>query len=123
VAHRIGSLTNGYQFVECCDLSHIGLLIEKHWSVFSSKFISGTQPLSLNDFQAKFNRVREARNDIYHLKSLARMTGVVNTAEDLLDYLNFSLGFVCEKITGSGPVALKFNIAAEVRHQIWWNSA
>lgn len=43
-----------------------------------------------------------------HIDALALpMTDVVFNAEDLLDYLDFSLNFVCTKI-GEAPLPLKF---------------
>jgi hypothetical protein len=59
----VNGFVNGYEFTECCDIGHIRQLIEKHWSAFAPRF-SGSKRLTLNDFQKKFNRVREARNDV-----------------------------------------------------------
>jgi hypothetical protein len=114
----VNNFVNGYEFVECCDIGHIRQLIEKHWSAFSPRF-SGTKRLTLNDFQKKFNRVRDARNDVYHHKSVARLAGVVATAEELLDYLNCSIGFVYRKITESTAASLKFLLPIEARHMTW----
>lgn len=115
----VAGLANGYLFAERCDLSHVGQLIIEHWSVFVPKFTRGTRRLSQNDFKAKFNRVRDARNDIYHHKSLARMTSVVDAAEDLLDYLNLSLDFVVAQIEGSSPTPLSFALPVQPRHNCW----
>lgn len=134
-AHRIGQiilaiddqfrrnivpgLTNGYQFVECCDLSHIRQLIEEHWPVFSTKFTRAGKRLTFAAFISKFNRVRDARNDVYHHKAVARLTQVVSTAEELLDYLNCSIGFVHSKITAANPNELQFAVPVEPRHNAW----
>jgi hypothetical protein len=115
----IGNLQNGYEFVECCDLIHIRQLIDTHWSVFSARFCRGTTRLSLKDFQTKFDRVRDARNDVYHHKSVARLAQVVSTAEELLDYLDCSLSFVCEKIKSAVPTPPGFSIQIEDRHRTW----
>ena len=104
----VAGLSNGYQFMECCD-------IEEHWTVFASIFL----PLSWNDFITKFDRVRECRNDVYHHKSVAGMTDVVAAAEELLDRLNFSLAFVYDKITATKPSGPKFSISIESRHRTW----
>ena len=117
--NRVATFQNGYEFAENCDIGQIGFLVEKHWAIFSHRFVRGTRRLSMADFMAKFQRVRDARNDVYHHKSVARMTNVVQTAEDLLDYLNFSLGFVYQKVTDSSPAPLAFAIAIQPRHQIW----
>jgi hypothetical protein len=36
--NAVGALTNGYEFVERCDLIHIRHLIEEHWMVFGPIF-------------------------------------------------------------------------------------
>ncbi|MGY4319431.1 hypothetical protein ACVWW1_008758 [Bradyrhizobium sp. JR3.5] len=115
----VGGFVNGFQFVETCDLSHIARLIEDHWSIFSSRFVRGPNRLSLDHFKRKFKTVRDARNDVYHHRSIARMTDVVFNAEDLLDYLDFSLNFVCTKIGEATPANLRFAVAVEVRHRTW----
>jgi hypothetical protein len=115
----VGRFGNGFQFVESCDLQHIARLIEDHWTVFAPRFVRGGVRLSLEHFKAKFRAVREARNDVYHHKSVARMTDVVFHAEDLLDYLNYSLNFVCDKISNASPAKPKFALVIEVRHRTW----
>lgn len=115
----VSGLNNGYQFVECCDLGHIRQLIEEHWRVFAPRFTQPGKKLTLADFKAKFERVREARNDVYHHKAVARLTNVVATAEELLDYLNCSIGFVHHKITASTPTALQFSLPIQPRHNTW----
>ena len=109
----IAGLNNGYEFMDCCDLNHAKQLIEEHWSIFAPRFA----PLTLNDFSAKFDRVREARNKVYHHKSVARRTAVIAAAEELLDHLQFSLRFVYGKINGCRPQAPTFSRAIEPRHR------
>lgn len=115
----IEGFDNGYQFLECCSLGQTRQLIEQHWSTFSPLFHRANPPYTLADFTSKFDRVRNARNDVYHHKSLARMSNVVATAEELLDHLNFSLGFVYEKIATISVVEPTFKIPPEPRHRIW----
>jgi hypothetical protein len=116
----IEGLTNGYQFLECCDLKHIAKLIDKHWFLFAPMFTKGIKQLSRADFYAKFDRIRRARNDVYHHKSVARTTGIVTTAEEMLDYLNFSLHFVFNKIMDARPTKLIFAVAIDPgRHHTW----
>ncbi len=119
--HRnaVGSFTNGFQFLEHCELAQVSRLIEDHWSIFAGKFMRGQNRLSLSHFKTKFRTVREARNDIYHHKSVARMTGVISNAEDLLDYLGFSLRFVFDKIADAAPQEPRFLIKTENRHRAW----
>jgi hypothetical protein len=47
------------------------------------------------------------------------MTDVVFNAEDLLDYLNYSLKFVYSKIREASPTKPKFEIEIEHRHRTW----
>src|SRR5260221_3688115 len=111
----VGTLTSGYDFLEHCDLAHICQLIEEHWAVFGPVF----KPLVLAEFSAKFERVRLARNEVYHHKSLAGMSAVISTAEELLDRLNFSLRFVHRKTAMSKPTSLAFSCPIEPRHRTW----
>src|SRR5258706_16204030 len=62
----VAKFNSGYEFVECSDLSHIGQLIVEHWDVFQGFFKRATPPYTTADFNAKFDRVRNARNDVYH---------------------------------------------------------
>jgi hypothetical protein len=117
--NSVGGLANGFQFLECCDLAHVARLIEEHWTIFAPMFVRNKNRLSLSHFKTKFRIVREARNDVYHHKSVARMTGVVTNAEDLLDYLGFSLRFVFDKVMDTAPQEPRFVIAIEKRHRTW----
>ncbi|WP_316159303.1 hypothetical protein [Bradyrhizobium sp. SZCCHNRI3042] len=111
----VDAMTNGYEFLHDCHLMHIRQLIEVHWAVFSGGF----HPLSAADFTAKFEKVREARNAVYHHRSLAGMSDVVAAAEELLDKLDFSLKFVHGKISACEPKSLSFVVVPEKRHRIW----
>jgi hypothetical protein len=115
----VSRINNGYQFVEYCDLAHIRQLIEVHWQLFSPRFARPGKKLTLADLKAKFERVREARNDVYHHKAVARLTNVVSTAEELLDYLNCSIGFVYSKVTVARPTPVQFAMPIEPRHNTW----
>jgi hypothetical protein len=117
--NTVGSFINGFQFLECCDLAHVARLIEEHWTIFGPMFVRNKNKLSLTHFKTKFRTVREARNDVYHHKSVARMTGVISNAEDLLDYLGFSLRFVFDKVMDTAPQEPRFLIAIEKRHRTW----
>jgi hypothetical protein len=115
----VANFSNGFQFLEACELSHVARLIEDHWFLFAPKFTRKKNKLSLDHFKTKFKVVREARNDVYHHKSVARMAGVVGHAEDLLDYLGFSLNFVCNKVADSVPLRLRFVIKVRADHRTW----
>ena len=111
----IDGMTNGYEFLQSCDLAHTRQLIEEHWSIFASRF----RPLTAADFSAKFERVRHARNAVYHHKSLSGMSDVVSAAEEILDCMNFSLRFVYEKVCSCEPTPPHFAFQIEARHRTW----
>ena len=98
---QLNAVVDGYAFAELCDLSHIGDLVTNHWSVFSPRYFQPPRPVTLNEFHSKFRIVRDARNDIYHHKSVARMRNVVISAEQLLERLGYSLALGYAKITGA----------------------
>jgi len=116
----VGNFNNGFEFVERCDLNDIYKLIDTHWHLFRPKLKSKGRLLSNTDFKAKFHNVREARNNVYHHKSVSEMRKVVEDAEELLDCLNFSLSFVCRKMSEARVPHLKFLISEDnVRHHTW----
>ena len=115
----LAGVTDGYEFAELCDLTHIGELVVEHWSLFGPRYFSQGRAITLSDFKAKFKRVREARNDIYHHKSVARMTNVVGAAEELLDRLGCSLDFAYRKITATNLTPPSFAIAAHRQFNLW----
>jgi hypothetical protein len=115
----VRGFANGYQLLENCELVHTRQLVEEHWSVFGPRFRRGVTKLTVADFRNKFDRVRNARNDIYHHKSIPKLANVVAAAEDLLDYLNCAVGFVYAKIKDSKPVPPTFVVAIEPRHKTW----
>ena len=110
----ISSLTDGFMFVECCTMTQMRDLITNHWPVFSMKFPTS---LTKDAFQKKFDAVNRARNDIYHHKSVARTTKVVEVAEELLDYLDCSLSFIYGKISKAKVSAPPFKRKMESRHR------
>ncbi len=106
---------NGYEFAERCRFSQIGSIIAAHWHVFGPP-MNALRRISRADFQARFRRVREARNDVYHHHSLSGMRDVHATAEDLLDRLNCSLAASHQAVARARPTALQFRIAVQGRH-------
>jgi hypothetical protein len=115
----LAGVTDGYAFAELCDLAHIGELIAEHWSVFTPRYFNQPRVMTLGDFTAKFRKVREARNDIYHHKSVARMSNVVASAEELLDKLGCSLDFAYEKVTAGNVTAPTFTIPRAGQFNLW----
>lgn len=115
----LGGVADGYAFAELCDLNHIGNLVYHHWGLFSPAYFQQPRVMALSEFRLKFKRVREARNDIYHHKSVANMTGVVGAAEDLLERLHCSAEFAYEKITASRISAPPFAAPQGGQHNLW----
>ena len=116
----VAGLKNGYEFAERCDLRQIRQLIVEHWKpVFEDQFVRPQKRLTQADFRAKFDRVLEARNDVYHHKPVARLNNVVATAEELLDYLDCSIDFVYQKIKDATPKSPHFSVQIEPRHNTY----
>lgn len=116
---QLDTVVDGYAFSELCDLSHIGDLMAKHWSVFSHRYFQAGQPMTHNEFTAKFRTVREARNDIYHHKSVARMKNVVNSAEELLDRIGCSLCFSYHKVTAAKVTPPHFQVKPTTQNNLF----
>jgi hypothetical protein len=93
--------------------------VTEHWSIFAPLYFQGRRPMTRKEFSAKFLNVREARNDIYHHKSLARMNNVVFSAEELLDRIGCSLSFSYEKITGAAVSPPNFRIAKTQQYNLF----
>lgn len=115
----VSAIKNGYEFLEYSTLSQIKRLVEEHWDVFAPLFSRKRPPLTRSAFSAKFDRVEDARNDVYHHKSVARMANVVSAAEELLDHLNFCLGFVFKKTQETKVSGPSFRITPAPRHRTW----
>jgi hypothetical protein len=114
----VSTIADGYELLQLCSLNHIRELVIDHWSLFAARFIR-RQQMSQKDFSAKFYRIMNARNDIYHHKSVAHLSNVVSTAEELLDSLNFSLRFATLEFATSTPKALQFKNPVLKRHNTW----
>lgn len=108
------SITDGFMFIECCTMTQMRDLITYHWPVFKPRF---PNTVTKNAFAKKFETVTRARNDIYHHKSVARTTKVVEVAEELLDHLDCSLRFIYEKISEANVSAPPFKRAIMPRHR------
>jgi hypothetical protein len=95
------ALTNGYELLTETDLSRVGALIFHHWPIFKPFFVRKSVPLSRAHFMTKFDRVRDARNSVYHHKSFAGFTDCYQSAEDLMAYLSFPLERIHAKIAAA----------------------
>jgi hypothetical protein len=115
----VSTIADGYELLQLCSLNHIKELVIDHWNLFAARFRRRGQQMSQKDFSAKFYRIMNARNDIYHHKSVAHLSNVVSTAEELLDSLNFSLRFATSEFATSTPRALQFKNSVEKRHNTW----
>jgi hypothetical protein len=119
------TIADGYHLLELSKLSHVQNLVTSHWrSIFERIFTKGSKRLTQNDFSKKFKRVRETRNHVYHHMTSASpqntsLPEVIATAEELLDYLNCSLGFVCGKVEAAKLPPFAFKLPREPRHNCW----
>ncbi|MDR3527088.1 MAG: hypothetical protein P4L57_07385 [Rhizomicrobium sp.] len=94
-------INNGYDLLEQVPLSHLSALIEKHWSIFGGCFVLRGKKFSWADFSSRFERVRVARNTVYHHRSYAGFSDLYSAAEELLACLNFPLAKVHRRIAAS----------------------
>lgn len=116
-SNTYSAVRNGYEFAECCKLSHIGAIVLEHWPVFGPQ-LNAHRKLTKADFKAKFRRVREARNDVYHHKSFGGMRDVYETAEELLDCIDCSLAAFHQGVVGAPQNTPAFKVKAQPRHKI-----
>jgi hypothetical protein len=93
-------------------------LMFEHWTDFSktlpSKLANGN-PLNKEVFKGMFRRVREARNDCYHHKEVAKRNEIVSNAEQLLVLIGVHLETACDMISMSAVKPLRFDVD--------WNAA
>lgn len=116
---RLVGINDGYAFAELCDLTHICDLIVEHWSIFAPLYSGAPRVVTRTEFSAKFRKVRDARNAVYHHKSVAQMAGVVSAAEELLERLHCSLQFSYQKISEASLTAPAFSVAQVGQHNLW----
>lgn len=102
---EFASLKTGYDVLDHADISHVQQMIKVHWNQMSPMFVRNGQQLSIADFDAKFSRVRIARNIVYHHRSLANKPLVYETTSDLLAYLGFDMSKVHRRIRNAQPLA------------------
>lgn len=112
------TLTTTYDLMAESTLAHVEKLIGRHWTDMASPF-SGPARLNvptLGRFEALFTKVRRARNDAYHHRTVSDRAGVVSAVEQLLDLLDLHLG---DRVASLGAVqlpALSFKLTKEARH-------
>lgn len=92
---------DGYELLENAELADIKRIILAHWPIFKAPFRIKGNPISENVFRDKFDKVRLARNDVYHHKSFGGMTDVYDNANDLLRCINFSLPVAHKRIAAA----------------------
>lgn len=111
---------SGYQVLSNAKLSDIEELIFEQWSAMKSEFPSvlhNGKPLEPAVFKAKFKRVRDARNTVYHHRELSQRVDIVETVEELLDLIDVHLGTTLENVHASTRLP-PLNITFEPRHRL-----
>jgi hypothetical protein len=113
-----GSLSSTYDLMAEATLGQIEKLIGRHWSDMSSPFSgsAGTIVLTWGRFEALFAKVRRARNDAYHHRTVSDRAGVVSAAEQLVDLLDLHLGDRVISLDALQLPPLAFNVLREARH-------
>ncbi len=95
---------DGYELLEKSTLGQTKRLLETHWPLFKAGFVnSGGQPMKQEVVLAKFEKIRVARNNVYHHLPFAGMTDIYETGEELLACLGFKLAKVHRAIADIEP--------------------
>lgn len=113
------TLSSSYDLLEAGSLKDVEWLVDAHWSTFASTFSPaaiGGPPTSAQ-FGALFRRVRLARNDAYHHRTVSDRQKVVDAAERLLDLVDVHLGDRVAATTGSRLFPFAFAVARQPRHR------
>jgi hypothetical protein len=111
--NRLAAMDDGFHLLQLSTLSDLEKLMFEHWTDFSktlpSKLANGN-PLNKEVFKGMFRRVREARNDCYHHKEVAKRHEIVSNAEQLLVLIGVHLETACDMISMSAVKPLRFDI-------------
>ncbi|NKM42075.1 hypothetical protein GFL68_28200 [Rhizobium laguerreae] len=115
---RVGS---GYELLASGTMAHVGQMIEQHWchmiSALNPKHKHRPQGrMTSQEFMGLFNRVRNARNDLFHHRLVSGQDRLIEIVEELLDLLDIHLGDTYGKIAASNVTPLAFKIPVEMRH-------
>ena len=111
-----GTFRTGYDVVAAGSMAHVGQLLGQHWSAMLGPMNPGHRArhhgrLTSGEFTQLFDKVRNARNTIYHHRSLSGQARVVEIAEELLELLDIDLGSAFERIDaarlGLRPLAFR----------------
>lgn len=117
-ASQAGRLNTTYELMEEASLSHLELLIDRHWTEMSHPFSRTVAlgPIRSQQFAALFKRVRRARNDAYHHRVVSNRGDVLEAAEQLVDLLDIHLETRVKSIANASPQQLAFKVLKETRH-------
>ncbi|MBB3810578.1 hypothetical protein [Pseudochelatococcus contaminans] len=115
------SPNTGYDVISSGTMATVGSLIEQHWGDMIDSFHSGHMyrphgRLTKTEFGELFKRVRLARNEAYHHRSVPAQARVVEIAEELLDFLDVHLEHSCRNVNAARLTPLRFKVQKEPRH-------
>jgi hypothetical protein len=113
-----GGLSSTYDLMAEATLGQVERLIGRHWTDMSSPFSSpaGSVAMTSGRFEALFAKVRRARNDAYHHRTVSDRAGTVSAAEQLLDLLDLHLGDRVAAVSATQLPSLAFRTVKEPRH-------
>jgi hypothetical protein len=98
---NVRTFQDGYELLEHSTLGQIRRLLDAHWALFRDRFTVRGQPMALDVFLNKFERIENARNTVYHHVSFGGMTDIYLTAEELLNCIGFRLAAVHPRIAAT----------------------
>lgn len=97
----VPAFKTGVDFVEACDFAHLIHLVEDHWSLFAGKFHFKGRAVPRQTAVAFLERIRLARNAVYHHQSFEGAPGVYDAADVLLQCLGVRLAKIHPAIAGA----------------------
>lgn len=119
---KLLSCKTGYHLLGHSNLYHLQVLIEYQWTpVFNRPYFGrpGRPGLTKGKFHEKFERVRKARNELFHHRPVAGKADVIRVAEELLDYIDVSARYHVQAVTVEISAPMAFGIPADkVRHNL-----
>lgn len=97
----VTTFRTGNELLTACDFAHLVFLIEDHWSLFAPKFVFKGQVVPKLLAVTFLDRIRDARNAVYHHQSFEGAPGAYDAADLVMQCLGVKLAKVHPLIAGA----------------------
>lgn len=97
----VAGFRTGNELLTTCDFSHLVYLIEDHWSLFAARFVFKGQIVSKQLAVTFLDRIRDARNAVYHHQSFEGAPAAYDAADLVMQCLGVKLAKVHPLIAGA----------------------